>query len=166
MQRTKYLYACAQAAKDWYEILYTIPVAEVNGITTLTMMQMRHAVGLLYILSTIDEPGWRKNDMAEFIGVYSILDRLGILLSQIPAAIGAQRSVDAPNYEDHWWTHVSGTMRTLRAIWSGQGDAGNNAAPGPSSVPPGDAATIGDGLEFDFPGLDWLMDPAMMAYTV
>lgn len=99
--------------------------------------------------------------MVEFIGLYSILDRLGDLLSQVPAAIGAQRSIDAPNYEDHWWTHVSGTIRTLRALWSG-----NNAVPGSNPVANGDAAAIGDGLEFDFPGLDWLMDPAMMAYTV
>jgi hypothetical protein len=170
--RTQYLYACTQAVKQWYEVFFSIPIRDINGITTSTMMQMRHAIGLLYILSTIDEPGWRKEDTSEIVNLYPTLDRLANILSQIPAAVSGQQDadVDSADYADHWWTHVAGTIRTMRTIWAGQDELGNSVVPELISAAfGGDAGTSNDavdGTELDFPGLDWLMDPTMMSFAV
>jgi hypothetical protein len=167
--RTQYLYACTQAVKQWFEVFFSIPIHEINGVTTSTIMQMRHAIGLLYILSTIDEPGWRKEEVSEIVNLYPTLDRLANILSQIPAAVSEQQDVDSADYADHWWTHVAGTIRTMRTIWAGQDEFGNSVVPELISAPyGGDAATSNavDGTELDFPGLDWLMDPAMMSFAV
>lgn len=153
---------------QWYDALFSIQVREINGVTTSMMMQMRLALGLLYVLSTIDEPGWRKDDVAGIVNLYPILDRLANILSQVPAAVSEQDDINSCDYEDHWWIHVSATVRTLRTIWAGQDELGNRVAPELTSVPPGDAGTINPmlGMEYDLPGLDWLMDPSMLSFTV
>jgi hypothetical protein len=61
-------------------------------------------------------------------------------------------------------------------LWSGQEERGNLALGGACSLSAstgaaGTAATTGDainleGMDFDIPGLDWLMDPAMMGFTM
>lgn len=168
MHRTQYLHACAQAVNQWYDVFFNIQVRDINGATTSMMMQMRHAIGLLYVLSTIDEPGWRKEDVADIVNLYVILDRLANILSQVPAAVSEQQDIDSYDYVDHWWTHVASTVRTLRTIWAGQDELGNRVAPELTSAPSGNVGTSNpmDGLEYDLPGLDWLMDPSMMAFTV
>jgi len=168
VHRTQYLYACTQAVKQWYEVFFNIPVRDMNGVTTSTMMQMRHAIGLLYILSTIDEPGWRKEDVSDIVNLYPILDRLANALSQVPAAASEQHDLDSSDYADHWWTHVASTIRTMRTIWAGQDELGNSAMPELVSAAVGNAGTSNavDGTELDFSGLDWLMDPTMMSFAV
>lgn len=132
-------------------------------------------MGLLYVLTNIDEPGWTKEDAASIIDLYSMLDQLAENFAQVPAAIDFRGDIDTAGYEDHWWTHVANTVRTLRSLWAGQDERGNIAAAGggfSSSATAGAAATnVGDainleGMEFDIPGLDWLMDPAMMGFTM
>lgn len=167
--RTQYLYACTQAVKQWYEIFFSIPIRDINGVTTSTMMQMRHAIGLLYVLSTIDEPGWRKEEVSDIVNLYPTLDRLANVLSQVPAAVSEQQDIDSSDYADHWWTHVASTIRTMRTIWAGQDELGNSVVPELISAAFGDAGSSNnavDGTELDFPGLDWLMDPALMSFAV
>lgn len=129
---------------------------------------MRHAIGLLYVLSTIDEPGWRKDDVSDIVSLYPTLDRLANVLSQVPAAVSEQQDIDSSDYADHWWTHVASTIRTMRAIWAGQDELGNSVVPELISAAFGDGGTSNavDGTELDFSGLDWLMDPAMMSFAV
>lgn len=159
-QRTKYLYACVQATRQWYSTLFSIPVAEMKGATTSVIMQMRHALGLLYALSTIDEPGWRKEDLASTIELYPTLDRLADFLSRIPSA-----GIDGD--DENWWGHVASTVKTLRSIWAGQDEDGRTAVTVPTpfnnAVEGSDVVASLDGMYFDFPGLDWLIDPVMMA---
>lgn len=166
VHRTQYLYACAQAVKQWCEVFFSIQLRDINGATTSTMMQMRHGIGLLYILSTIDEPGWRREDTSSIVNLYPILDRLANVLSQVPAAVSEQHDVDSADYQDHWWTHVASSVRTLRTIWAGQDEAGNSVAQELTSATFGEASNGAEGMEFDLPGLDWLMDPAMMSFTL
>jgi hypothetical protein len=169
IHRTRHLYACTQAIKSWCDVFLTIPIADINGMCTSNMMHMRLVMGLLYVLSNIDEPGWTKQDASSIIDLYTMLDQLANSFAQVPAAIDFRGDIDTGNYDDHWWTHVANTVRTLRNLWSSQDERGN-AAPGASSSS-AVAATVGDainveGMDFDIPGLDWLMDPAMMAFTV
>ena len=135
-------------------------------------------MGLLYVLSNIDEPGWTKADASSIIDLYTMLDQLVNNFAQVPAAIDFRGDIDTAGYDDHWWTHVANTVRTLRSLWSGQDEQGNLAMGGACSVGAGagasaaGAATTGDasinleGMDFDIPGLDWLMDPAMMGFTM
>lgn len=162
-RRFQYLYISTRAVNQWFETLFAIPVDEMNGIPTSTLMQMRHALGFLFALSTIDEPEWSKQDLVDTVGLYPILDRLASLLSQIPAAVSARGISDAGECEDHWWTHVASTVRTLRSIWSGRDEHGNRAAPELTSFVPGDARYPAEAMDFDLPGLDWLIDPAMLS---
>ena len=139
---------------------------------TSNMMQMRHVMGLLYVLSSIDEPGWTKADAASIIDLYTMLDQLANNFAQVPAAIDFRGDIDAATYDDHWWTHVANTVRTLRNLWAAQDERGNVTAGGvPASAGAGAAVNAGDtinleGMDFDIPGLDWLMDPAMMGFTI
>lgn len=162
-RRFQYLYMSTQATKQWFETFLIIPVADMNGMPTSTLMQMRHALGFLFALSTVDEAEWTKKDMADTVGLYPILDRLASVLSQIPAAVSARGFSDAGECDDHWWTHVASTVRTLRSIWSGRDEHGDGAAPELAAFIPGDTRHSVETLDFDFPGLDWLVDPAMIA---
>ncbi|KAM0708904.1 hypothetical protein Q7P35_002940 [Cladosporium inversicolor] len=180
IHRTRHLHACTQAIKSWCDVFLSIPIAEINGMCTSNMMQMRHVMGLLYVLTNIDEPGWTKEDAASIIDLYSMLDQLAENFAQVPAAIDFRGDIDTAGYEDHWWTHVANTVRTLRSLWSGQDERGNvamgGAFPSSSSTAGVGAAGAGvattgeainlEGMEFDIPGLDWLMDPAMMGFTM
>lgn len=165
IHRTRHLYGCTQAIKEWCDVFLAIPVPDINGVTTSILMQMRHVMGLLYVLTTIDEPGWTKADASAIIDLCAMLDRLANTFSQVPAAIDFQGDIDTVNHEDHWWSHVASTVRTLSSIWAGQ-ELRGDIAPGASS-----AANIGDtinleGMDFDMSGLDWLMEPAMMNYAM
>jgi len=169
IHRTRHLYACTQAIKAWCDVFLTVPIADINGMCTSNMMQMRHVMGLLYVLSSIDEPGWTKQDASSIIDLYTMLDQLANNFAQVPAAIDFRGDIDTAGYDDHWWTHVANTVRTLRNLWSAQ-DERANVAPGVSSSSTA-SATAGDvinldGMDFDIPGLDWLMDPAMIGFTV
>jgi hypothetical protein len=179
IHRTRHLYACTQAIKGWCDVFLAIPVADINGMCTSNMMQMRHVMGLLYVLTNIDEPGWTKADASSIIDLYTMLDQLSNNFAQVPAAIDFRGDIDTANYDDHWWTHVANTVRTLRNLWSGQEERGNLALGGACSLSAstgaagaaGAATTTGDainleGMDFDIPGLDWLMDPAMMGFTM
>lgn len=130
-------------------------------------------MGLLYVLSNIDEPGWTKVDASSIIDLYTMLDQLANNFAQVPAAIDFRGDIDTAGYDDHWWTHVANTVRTLRSLWSEQDERGRLAMGEACSAGAGTggAATAGDainveGMDFDIPGLDWLMDPAMMGFTV
>jgi hypothetical protein len=176
IHRTRHLYACTQAIKGWCDVFLAIPVADINGMCTSNMMQMRHVMGLLHVLSNIDEPGWTKADASSIIDLFTMLDQLSNNFAQVPAAIDFRGDIDTAGYEDHWWTHVANTVRTLRNLWSGQEERGNHALGGACSLSAntgtaGAAATTGDainleGMDFDIPGLDWLMDPAMIGFTM
>lgn len=179
IHRTRHLYACAQAIKSWCDTFLAIPIPDINGMCTSNMMQMRHVMGLLYVLSNIDEPGWTKADAASIIDLYSMLDQLASNFAQVPAAIDFRGDIDTAGYEDHWWTHVANTVRTLRSLWAGQDERGNLAAVGgdcslsanavggaaAAATAAGDTINL-EGMDFDIPGLDWLMDPAAMGFTM
>lgn len=162
--RTRHLFGCTQAIKQWFEAFFTIPIADLNGITTSLMLQLRHIMGLFYVLTTIDEPGWKKEDVFEMIDLYTTLDRLAESFSQVPAALSFRGDIEEVNYAEERWTHVANTVRTLRTIWSGQDERGS-AAPGASTAAMGADPINLDGIDFDIPGLDWLMDPSLMTYT-
>ena len=176
IHRTRHLYACTQAIKSWCDTFLAIPIPDINGMCTSNMMQMRHVMGLLYVLTNIDEPGWTKADAASIIDLYTMLDQLANNFAQVPAAIDFRGDIDTAGYEDHWWTHVANTVRTLRSLWAGQDERGNLAAVGgalplSTAASVGGAANVGDainleGMDFDIPGLDWLMDPAAMGFTM
>ena len=169
IHRTRHLHACTQAIKSWCDVFLATPVFDINGMCTSNMMQMRHVMGLLYVLSNIDEPGWTKADASSIIDLHTMLGQLASNFAQVPAAIDFRGDIDTANYDDHWWTHVANTVRTLRNLWAGQDERGN-VAPGASStsitgVAAGDAICL-DGMDFDIPGLDWLMDPSMVGFTM
>jgi hypothetical protein len=168
IHRTRHLYACTQAIKSWCDVFLTIPVADINGMSTSNMMHMRLVMGLLYVLSNIDEPGWTKQDASSVIDLYTMLDQLANNFAQVPAAIDFRGDIVTANYDDHWWTHVANTIRTLRNLWSAQDERGNVASgvsAAPSAAIAGDSINV-EGMDFDIPGLDWLMDPALMAFSV
>ena len=173
IHRTRHLYACTQAIRSWCDTFLAIPIPDINGMCTSNMMQMRLVMGLLYVLPNIDEPGWTKADASSIIDLYTMLDQLANNFAQVPAAIDFRGDIDTAGYDDHWWTHVANTVRTLRSLWSGQDERGSLAMGEACSAGAGTggAATAGDainveGMDFDIPGLDWLMDPAMMGCTV
>jgi hypothetical protein len=165
MHRTRHLYACTKAIREWCTVFLAIPIADINGITTHHLMQMRHLLGLLYVLSNIDEPGWRKEDVFAIADIFTLLGSLADKFSQVPAAVNFQGDIDTVDYEDYWWTHVASTLRTLKGLWAGQDGCGDVAAGASSAAPMGEAISL-EGIDFDLPGLDWLMDPVMMNYTV
>lgn len=165
MHRTKHLYACTQAIKGWCDVFLAVPLADINAMATSNIMQMRLVMGLLYVLSNINEPGWTKEDASSIIDLYAMLDQLANNFAQVPAAIDFQGDIDTAGYDDHWWTHVATTVRTLRTLWSGQDERGNVASGAASAAIAGDAINL-EGMDFDITGLDWLMDPAMMTFTV
>jgi len=168
IHRTRHLYACTQAIKSWCDVFLSIPIPDINGMCTSNMMHMRLVMGLLYVLSNIDEPGWTKQDASSIIDLYTMLDQLANAFSQVPAAIDFRGDIDTANYDDHWWTHVANTVRTLRNLWSAQDERGNVASgvsAASSAAIAGDSINV-EGMDFDIPGLDWLMDPALMAFSV
>jgi hypothetical protein len=173
IHRTRHLHACTQAIKSWCDVFLAVPIPDINGMCTSNMMQMRHVMGLLYVLSGINEPGWTKADAASIIDLFAMLDQLANHFAQVPAAIDFRGDIDAATYNDHWWTHVANTVRTLRNLWAAQDERGSIAATEGATVSAGAGAAVNagdtinlEGMDFDIPGLDWLMDPAMMGFTM
>jgi hypothetical protein len=72
------------AIERWFEVFHATPNALWIGTHFGTFTQYGHCTILLFKLSTLDEPGWDKNDVKKRADLLEILERLATRLDTIP----------------------------------------------------------------------------------
>jgi hypothetical protein len=84
LQRLAGLESLLTAIERWFEVFHATPNALWIGTPFGTFTQYGHCTILLFKLSTLDEPGWDKNDVKKRADLLEILERLAARLSTIP----------------------------------------------------------------------------------
>lgn len=75
-RRVESLYACLRSIRSWFDVFFTIPVAEYIGFPFSIFSQMSHCMTALYKLSTLEDPAWNKDMVRNTANVLSILDQI------------------------------------------------------------------------------------------
>lgn len=82
-QRLKCLTSCLQSLKVWFDNFFNIPVASYPGLPFSVVSQIVRCLGLLYHLSTLDEPGWDKDNVKATADIVDIITRVATNMEQV-----------------------------------------------------------------------------------
>lgn len=123
LHQIRLLQACLDAIAAWFSIIFGLPPSEFIKYSTLITSQLRHCVGMLFYLATLDDPGWDKAAVRSRLDVLTVLDtmRSNLLLS---AEVAGWQNDDG----DNMFARVHEMMGKLRDHWDAklaQMDAAN-----------------------------------------
>lgn len=74
-QRIDSLYSCLRALRAWYDIFFSIPLAEIASLPFSVFIQLSQTQVALYRLTTTDDPAWDKGVLRDTADLLVILDR-------------------------------------------------------------------------------------------
>lgn len=182
-QRVDSLYACLRAARAWYDIWFSIPLAEVPSLPFAMFIQLSQTQVALYRLTTCEDPAWDKEALRNTADLLVILDRTAerfeAMATVYPLTTGEEET------DTTIFTKATKIMRNIKASWEpalaqnlgGHGlptptSHGSNAPPGihigqPGQVPLGPGGTVLDNTDpalgvppitMDFTDLGWMTD--------
>lgn len=75
-KRLELLCACLEAIKSYFEVLFSIPVANYASLSIPTFSHLTCSLSTLYILSNFDHPDWNLTYVRETINYVLVLGRL------------------------------------------------------------------------------------------
>lgn len=123
LHHIRLMHACLDAIVAWFNAIYTLPANEFINFSTLFSSQLRHCIGMLFYLTTVDDPGWDKAAVRSRLNVLDVLDtmRSNMFLS-------AQHAGWHCDDGDDQFGRVHDMMGRLRELWGAklaQMDAAN-----------------------------------------
>lgn len=97
LKRLSLLDSLLGAIERWFDVFHAVPNSQWIGTPFGSFTQYGHCAILLFKLTTLDEPGWDKEDVAKRANLLEILDRLATRLDTIPHEL---QLVDTPEGSD------------------------------------------------------------------
>ena len=70
------LQACLDSIVAWFNVLFSMPARDIIFFSTIFSSQLRHCVGMLFYLTTLDDPGWDRKAVRARIDVLATVDRM------------------------------------------------------------------------------------------
>ncbi|KAI1863722.1 uncharacterized protein JN550_009422 [Neoarthrinium moseri] len=87
-RRREYLQMCLESAKAFMDVFLQIEPAEYCGIPLWLMIQFAHCAQAIYRLSLLDDPGWDRSAVRQFVDVLEILERAAVRMTAAHEACG------------------------------------------------------------------------------
>lgn len=138
-----------QAIKNWYDVFFTVPVAEFGGFATSMYSQLIRCTTTLYRIISRDDFCWASCSVWTAPEVLSVLDHVII---QLDAAFAMASSGSA---EENPFCRAAHMFRSMRADWDKQLSLQQSPNdPVPSSF---NAASL-ESMGIEFFDNDWVMD--------
>ena len=119
MSRLRHLHGCLIAIKSWTDTFFALTPGELRGIPTFSILQFRHCMGMLFILTTMDDPSWNKADIRATVDVLAIIDRLCAVFRKVAEASGIDAGCDV---KEDMWTLSAGRLENLATLWASKLD--------------------------------------------
>ncbi|KAK3068900.1 hypothetical protein LTR53_013178 [Teratosphaeriaceae sp. CCFEE 6253] len=154
--RLRHLHACVSAIKSWTDVFFSLRPVEIRGWPVTLMLQFRHCIGMLFILSTLDDPLWSKEDVRSTIDLTAIIERACNLFRSVADASGIDTDLEVRGQDV--WTHSAEKMHTLATNWAVK------LVPQPATVSENGyanlaaASGVNSGLFADWSALDFEFD--------
>lgn len=93
LQRLALLDSLLIAIERWFDVFLAVPNSQWIGTPFGSFSQYGHCAILLFKLTTLDEPGWDKEDVKRRADLLEILERLASRLETVPQDL---KLVDSP----------------------------------------------------------------------
>ncbi|KAK3640069.1 hypothetical protein LTR56_012044 [Elasticomyces elasticus] len=159
LTRVKQLYASLQAIRSWLEVFFSLPLNIVRGIPTSIILQMRHCMGMLFVLSSLDDPSWNTADVRASLDILVVIDRVSERFRSIAQAGGIDANGEAQGHDV--WTNSAERIQTLRSVWADKLRAQQTAIPQNSYASLTPATSVNDAIfsnwdDLDFTNFDWV----------
>ncbi|TKA69192.1 hypothetical protein B0A55_07075 [Friedmanniomyces simplex] len=159
LSRLKHLHASLQAIKSWLDVFFALPLASFMGVPTCHILQLRHCMGLLFVLSTLDDASWSTEDVRADVDILTVIDRMSDKFRQVARASGIDANGE-PQGEDVW-TRAAGRTQGLRQLWATKLAAQPATQPESSytAVTPvtnANGALFANWSDLDFSNFDWI----------
>ncbi|KAK3617826.1 hypothetical protein LTR56_025036 [Elasticomyces elasticus] len=159
LTRVKQLHASLQAIRSWLEVFFWLPLNIVRGIPTSIILQMRHCMGILFVLSSLDDPSWNTADVRVSLDILVVIDRFSERFRSIARAGGIDANGEAQGHDV--WTNSAERIQTLRSVWTDKLRAQQTAIPQDSYASLTPATSVNDAIfsnwdDLDFTNFDWL----------
>ncbi|KAK4555207.1 hypothetical protein LTR86_007503 [Recurvomyces mirabilis] len=120
LQRLRYLELALQSIKTWMKFYYTLPSAFMRHISMTTMLQFRFCAGMLFVLTTLNEPAWlSREEVRAEVDILGVMDHAARMYSEVAAAVGLDNGPTDVKGLD-LFTLASGRSAKLRAAWAAQ----------------------------------------------
>lgn len=185
-QRIDALYSCLRAVRAWYDIWFTIPLAEVPSLPFAFFIQLSQTQVALYRLTTTDDPAWDKEVLRNTADLLVILDRTIERFNDVAKAYPMKTTEE----DGTLFTKAMKIMKNIKASWepaltqnlgglstpisqttvaAGSSNSGTASTNGPMAIgaEPASMAPGGTGLPdagfvdpvtMDFTDLAWMTD--------
>lgn len=113
LDQIRLLHACLNAIVAWFDVFSAGQPGQYIDFSTLLTSQLRHCIGMLFYLTTLDDPGWDKASVRSRLDVLKVVDSARSNLWTSAEAAGWQ-SDDGCNA----FHRVHDLMGHLRDIWA------------------------------------------------
>ncbi|QDS72293.1 hypothetical protein FKW77_006920 [Venturia effusa] len=127
LKRLALLDSLLGAIERWFDVFHAVPNSQWIGTPFGSFTQYGHCAILLFKLTTLDEPGWEKEEVVKRANLLDILDRLASRLDTIPQEM---QLVDTPEGSDSGlFFKAAKLIRGMRASFAAE--LNNTVAPHP-----------------------------------
>ncbi|KAK0334953.1 hypothetical protein LTR91_003741 [Friedmanniomyces endolithicus] len=160
LSRLKHLHASLHAIKSWLEVFFSLPLASFIGLPTCHIFQFRHCMGMLFVLSTLEDASWSAADVRADLDILAVVDRVSERFRRIAREGGIDAHGEAQG--EDVWTRAAERLQGLKHLWAGK------LTPRPAVLPvPVDAMTVTPAMDtsgalfanwsdLDFSNFDWV----------
>lgn len=93
-RRIQDLQSILESVERWLNLFLEMPSIYWAGVSVDTFAQFTHSLVVLLRLTTLEEPGWDRDDVRRRVDVFAILDRACERVDQIPGELGLVDSAD------------------------------------------------------------------------
>ena len=155
-QRLKYLYACVECIKSWFENFFTIQPTAYVGFPFLIFSQLVHSLVALYKISILDDPAWDKSGLRKTADLLSILDHVISNMEQVQPLAGLDNN--GVTEEDAFF-RTAKVFRSIRPAWETKLELDNRVVftlPSPQQNP--NDVPLTEPFPMDFSDYDWMVD--------
>ncbi|KAK1820276.1 hypothetical protein LTR12_005283 [Friedmanniomyces endolithicus] len=160
LSRLKHLHASLHAIKSWLEVFFSLPLASFIGLPTCHIFQFRHCMGMLFVLSTLEDASWNAADVRADLDILAVVDRVSERFRRIAREGGIDANGEAQG--EDVWTRAAERLQGLKHLWAGK------LTPRPAVLPvsayaatatPGvdtSGALFANWSDLDFSNFDWV----------
>ncbi|KAK0314598.1 hypothetical protein LTR01_001422 [Friedmanniomyces endolithicus] len=118
LSRLKHLHASLHAIKSWLEVFFSLPLASFVGLPTCHIFQFRHCMGMLFVLSTLEDASWNAADVRADLDILAVVDRVSERFRQIAREGGIDANGEAQG--EDVWTRAAERLQGLKHLWAGK----------------------------------------------
>lgn len=102
------------SVERWLSLFMNMPLVYWTGVSMDTFTQLTHSLVVLFRLTTLDEPGWNRDEVRKRADVFDILDRACDQIDRIPGELGL---IDASGQRSGLFFKTNYLFRAIKLLF-------------------------------------------------